>query len=101
MDPEGGLATGAPAIVLGFEKPVGFPHETQNLAFSESEAPQYRQAGNRTPRFPFSDRLFESKLFTGLTPLRSEEARLAAQVDARDEKLATVEGRDSIAPGVK
>ena len=40
-DPEGGLAAGAPALALWFEKAVGFPHETQNLAFSESEAPQY------------------------------------------------------------
>jgi len=45
-DPERGLAAGAPADVLSFGKPVGFPHETQNLASWESSVPQYRQVAN-------------------------------------------------------
>ncbi len=60
---EGGLPPRPPSVVLRFEKPVGFPHETQNLASSEIAVPQYWHLAKWRSRFPFSDRLFESKPF--------------------------------------
>src|SRR5438876_9627095 len=75
--PGRGLPPPAPPVVLRFEKPVGFPHDTQNLASSGIAVPQYWQVANWRSRFPFFDRLFESKPLRRIAPSHRRNTRVS------------------------